>query len=83
MLVRVLDHHDRRIDHRADRNGDPAKRHDVGVHALEAHHQKGCQNTQRQGHHGDQRRAGVPQKQQAHERNDDEFLDQLGGEVID
>src|SRR3546814_10209441 len=36
VLVRILDHHDRRINHRADRDGDAAQRHDVGVSALEA-----------------------------------------------
>ena len=34
LLVRVLDHHDRRVDHRADRDRDAAERHDVGVDAL-------------------------------------------------
>ena len=28
-LVRVLDHDNRRVDHRADGNGDAAERHDV------------------------------------------------------
>jgi hypothetical protein len=37
LLVRVLDHHDRRVDHRADSDGNPAQRHDVRVHALVVH----------------------------------------------
>ena len=37
VLVRVLDHHDCGIDHRSDGNGDPAERHDVGVHTLVIH----------------------------------------------
>ena len=31
VLVEVLDHHDRRVDHGADGDGDPAQGHDVGV----------------------------------------------------
>ena len=33
VLVRILDHHDGRIDHRADRDGDAAEAHDVRVDA--------------------------------------------------
>ena len=33
VLVRVLDHHDGRVDHRADGDGDAAQAHDVGVDA--------------------------------------------------
>ena len=36
LLVRVLDHHDGRVHHRADGDGDAAERHDVGVDALVA-----------------------------------------------
>ena len=37
VLVGILDHHHCGIDHRADRNGDAAERHDIGVHALVIH----------------------------------------------
>ena len=37
VLVHVLDHHDRRVDHRADGDRDAAERHDVGAHADPAH----------------------------------------------
>ena len=37
VLVHVLDHHDRRVDHRADGDGDAAERHDVGADADAAH----------------------------------------------
>src|SRR3546814_9436800 len=34
-LMRILDHHDRRIDHRADRDRDSPQGHDVGVRSEE------------------------------------------------
>src|SRR3546814_5870441 len=49
LLVRVLDHHDRGIDHRADCDGDAAQRHDIGVNALEAHHDEGGEHAPGQG----------------------------------
>lgn len=42
VLVGVLDHHDRRIDHRTDGNGDAAEAHDVGPDAERPHHRGGC-----------------------------------------
>jgi hypothetical protein len=82
-LVRVLDHHDRGIDHRADRDRDASERHDVGVDALALHHDEGDQHAQRQRHDGHQRRAQVPQEHRADQRDDDEFLDQLVAQVRD
>ena len=82
-LMGVLDHHDRRIDHRADRDRDPAKRHDVGVDALQVHHDESGQNAKRQRDDGDQRRAHVPQEQRADDRDDDELFGKLVGEVLD
>ncbi len=64
VLVRVLDHHHRGIDHRADRNRDATQRHDVGVHALVVHDDEGHQHTERQRNDGDQRRAQVEQERQ-------------------
>ena len=40
VLVRVLDHDDDRIDHRADGDRDAAERHDVRADALPVHHQR-------------------------------------------
>jgi len=45
MFVRILDHHDRGIDHRADGNGDTTEAHQVGVHAEQAHRNEGDQYT--------------------------------------
>ena len=49
MLVRVLDHDNGGIDHRANGNGNSAKRHDISINPLKAHHQKSDQYTKRQG----------------------------------
>ena len=83
LLVRVLDHHDRGVDHRADRDRDAAERHDVGVDALRAHDDERRQHAERQRHDGDERRAQVQQEHEAHERDDDELLDQLAAQVVD
>jgi hypothetical protein len=68
MLVRVLDHHDRRIDHRADGDGDAAQAHQVGVHAQRAHGDEGDQDADRQHQDGDQRAAHVQQEDDADQR---------------
>ena len=81
VLVRVLDHHDRRVDHRADGDGDAAERHDVRVHALVVHDDERHQDADRQRDDRDERRAQVEQEHEADERDDDEFLDQLLAEV--
>ena len=83
LLVRVLDHHHRGVDHRADGDGDAAQRHDVGVDALPAHHQEGEHHAQRQRDDGHRRRAQVPQEEHADQRDDDELLEQLERQVVD
>ncbi|MCY1384728.1 hypothetical protein D9M69_730210 [compost metagenome] len=82
MLVRILDHHHRRIDHRANGDGDAAQRHDVSVHALVAHDQERCQHAERQRDNGHQSRAQVKQEHQAHQRHHNEFLNELGRQVV-
>ena len=77
VLVRVLDHHHGRVDHRADGDGDAAERHDVGVHALVVHDNEGDQHAEWQRDDRHECGAQVKEKQQAHQRDDDEFLDQL------
>ena len=83
MLVRILDHHDRGIDHRADRDRDPAERHDIRVDPLDAHHDQRDHDPERQRDDRDERRADVPKEQPAHEADDDELLDQLAVEILD
>jgi hypothetical protein len=48
LLVSVLDHDDRGVDHRADRDRDAAERHDVGVDALVVHDDEGREHAERQ-----------------------------------
>ena len=83
MLVRVLDHHHGRVDHRADGNRNTTQRHDVGVHALVLHDDERHQHTQRQRNDGHECRAHMKQEHETHHRDDDKFFEQLGGEVID
>ena len=78
VLVRVLDHHDRRVDHRADRDRNAAERHDVGVDALVVHDDERGQYAERQRDDRDERRPQVKQKNEANERDDHKLLDQLG-----
>ena len=59
MLVRILDHDDRGIDHRAERDRDAAEAHDVGADAERAHQGEGDQDADRQSDDGDQRTARV------------------------
>jgi hypothetical protein len=67
VFVRVLDHHDRRVDHRADRDRDAAQRHDVGVDTLVAHDDEGREDAERQRHDGDEGRAQVEQEDETHD----------------
>ncbi len=83
MLVGIFDHDDSRIEHCTDRDRDAAERHDVGVDTLVAHDDEGHQHAQRQRNDRDQGRAKVKEKRHAHERNDDEFLDQFLPQVVD
>lgn len=83
MLVRVLDHHDRRVDHRADRDRDPAERHQVRIHALVTHHDERGQYAERQRQDRDERAAQMEQEHRADDPDDDEFLDQLVLQVAD
>ena len=82
-LVGIFDHHDRRIHHRADGNGDPSQRHDVGVQPLEMHHDKGDAQAQRQRDDRHQRRAHVPEEQRADHRHHDKLFNQLRAQVVD
>ena len=76
-LVRVLDHDDRRIDHRADGDGDAAERHDVRGKPEPEHRQEREDDRDRQRDDRDQRRADVPEENDADQRDDDALLDQL------
>ena len=83
MFVRVLDHDDDRVHHRADGDGDAAQRHDVRADALAEHDDERHQHRDGQNDDGDQRAAEVQQEREADERDDDAFLDQLFFERLD
>ena len=77
VLVGVLDHDDRRVDHGADGDRDAAEAHDVRAEADVPHRHEREEDRERQRENRDERAAEVPEKDDAHERDDDPFLDQL------
>ena len=83
MLVRVLDHDDRRVDHRADGDRDAAEAHDVGAQAQQIHAEIGDQHAERQRDDGDQRAADMQQEHDADERDDEALLDERALERVD
>ena len=82
-FVGLLHHHDGRIHHGADGDGDAAQRHDVGAHARRAHGQECNQDGNRNGHNGDHGAGDVPEEDQDHERDDAQFLQQRLFQVVD
>ena len=77
-LVRVLDHDDGGIDHRADRDGDAAERHDVGRQMPSQNIGRNeSKDRDRQRDDRDQRGADVPEENEADQGDDDAFLDQF------
>ena len=83
VLMRILDHDDRRIHHRADRNRDAAEAHDVGAEPQQLHCTECHQHADGQHQDGDQRAANVQQEHDADQRNDDTFLEQRVLERVD
>ncbi len=77
MLVGVLDHDDRGVDHGTDGNGNAAQAHDIGVDPLGMHDHKGQQNGHRQGADGHQSAGQMGEKQQGHHGDDNGFLQEL------
>jgi len=83
VLVRVLDHDDRGIDHRADGNCDAAETHDVRAQAQEVHAEIGDQHPDRQRDDGNERAADMQQEHHADEGDDGALLDQRPLERVD
>ena len=83
MLVQVLDHDDGRIDHRADRDRNPAQAHDVGVDAEPADRGQCDEYAERQSGKRDECAACVQQEQRAHKTHDDRLLDQRAPQRLD
>ena len=87
VLVQILHHHDRRVDHRPNRDRDAAERHDVGAQPEKPHRQERHENADRESddrHEGTRR---VQKKEHRDQRDDDGFFHQLvaqrGHRVID
>ena len=83
MLVRVLDHHDRAVDHGADGNRDAAKAHDVGAKAEPAHGGERHQDADRQHEDRHKRAADVQKEDDAHQRDDGALLEERMLQGID
>ena len=83
MLVGVLDHDDRGVDHGADGDGDAAEAHDVGAQAQQIHAEIGDQYPDRQRDDGDQRAADMQEEHDADEGDDGALLDQRASERVD
>ena len=79
----VLDHHDRRIDHGADRDRDPAEAHDVGAQAQQLHGAERHQHADRQHQDRHQSAADVEQEHDADQRDHDALLEQRVLERVD
>ena len=82
VFVGVFDHHDSRVDHRADGDGDAAERHDVGIEALEIHYQERDQNAHRECENRDEGTAEVQQEQDCHQRNNDALFEKRPFQII-
>ena len=83
MLVGILDHDDRAVDHGPDRDGDAAEAHDVGAEPQQLHRAEGHQDADGQHEDGDERAADMQEEDDADERHDDAFLDQRALERLD
>ncbi len=83
LLVRVLDHHDLRVDRGADGDGDAAQAHDVGGDVEHVHRDEGQQHRDRQREDGQQRAAHVQQEDEDDQGDDDRLLEQRALQRVD
>src|SRR5205823_1675301 len=83
LLVGLLDHDDRRVHHRTDRDRDPAERHDVGGDVHRPHGDERQQDGDRDREDRDERARDVPEEDQDHEAHDRELLEQGVPEGVD
>src|SRR5205823_5757142 len=77
LLMRILDHHDRGIDHGTNGDSDAAQRHDVRGHMHPPHRDERQNDRDRQRDDRHQRRSDMPEKNQTDQRDDNAFFDQL------
>ena len=75
--MRVLDHHDRPVDHRPDGNRDASERHNVRVSPLQIDHDEGHQNRHGQCQNCHHRRPDMQEEHDAHQGHDHELLHEL------
>src|SRR5262249_39447120 len=73
-LVRVLDHHDRSVDHRADGDGDATEAHDVRAQPERVHAKIGDQDSERQRDNRHQRAPHMQEEDDADQRDNEAFL---------
>ena len=83
VLMGVFDHHDGRIDHRPDGDGDTAQAHQVRVHPQQSHGNEGNQHPDRQHQDGYQSTAHVHQEDDADQRDNETFFRQGARQSID
>src|SRR3989449_458149 len=81
--MQVLEHHDRGVDHGADRDDDPAETHDIAVDAKPAGDRERHQNAERQRGDRDERAARVQQEHRADERDNDRLLEQRAQQCLE
>ncbi len=83
VLVSVLHHDDRAVDHHADGNGDTAQTHDVGTHPQKIKHGKARDHAAWNDDDGDQTASSVEQKKHTHQRHDDHLFGERIGKGVD
>ena len=76
LLVGLLHDDDRRIDHGTHSDRDAAERHDVGAQPHQPHRDEGDDDRHGNRDDRDDRARYVPEEDEDHDRNDDQFLDE-------
>src|SRR5581483_83183 len=83
LLVSLLYHHDGRVHHGADRDGDASERHDVRREAHHAHRDECHHDRNRDGEYRDDGAGEVPEEDHDNNGDDDHFLDESVLQVVD
>ena len=79
----LFDDNDGSIDHGADGDGNPTKRHDVGIDAQQLKGNKGDEHGKGNGDDRDYGAGNVPEEDQDDQRNRQDDLQDGCGEVVD
>ena len=83
LLVRLLDHDDRRVHERAHRDRDPSQRHDVRRDSHHPERDEGDEDRDRDRDDRDEGARDVPEEEEDHEGDDDADLDQGRLKAVD